>query len=95
MNRILFSLLAAMALALTFGPAHAVDILSQDEAGHMLKLTMKDGTEMTVEIAAKGELRPICEDGGCRITLEDGQFVDAKSEDIVFIDGGKIEVYVP
>ena len=95
MNRTTLSLLAGLALTAPSWSAHATDVLSQDEAGHTLTLTMKDGSEAVMEIAPKGELRPICGDSGCRITMEDGQSVDAKGTDIVIIMGGKIEVYVP
>ena len=94
MNRILFSLATAVALATASTAASAADVLSQDDVAYVLTLVAKDGTETEVEIPPRGDLRPAC-DGGCRIVMEDGQFVDAKGDDIVHIMDGKIEVYVP
>lgn len=94
MNRILFSVVSGAAVALISGAALAADVLSQDQTPYVLTLETQDGVKSTVELAALGDLRPVCEHG-CRIIMEDGQYVDAKGDDIVHIVGGKIEVYEP
>ena len=95
MTRITMSVAAAALAALLSTNAWAVDILNSDDAAHQLTLTLKDGTVLGAEIVPQGELRPICEDGGCKITMADGQFFDAKKEDIVLIIKGEISVYEP
>lgn len=85
----LFSLsAAAMSLAATF--ASATDVLSQDAVGHVLTVTTSAGPQ-AVQIASKEDLIGICE--GCIITLENGQAVEAKADDLVFIVDGVLSIH--
>lgn len=85
----LFSLsAAAMTLAATW--ASATDILSQDETGHVLTITTSAGPQ-PVQIASKEDLIGICE--GCIIALENGQAVEAKPDDMVFIVDGVLSIH--
>lgn len=65
----------------------ATDILSHDLIDHELIIT-EDELERSVELAAMGEIRDIC--NGCIISLEDGQTVIAKENDVIAIIEGKL-----
>jgi len=84
------ALVACSAITLTFAGAQATDVLSQDAKPHVLTVTSANG-QKTVEIAAKGDARNICE--GCTIALENGQMVTPKAGDIVFLDKDALEIY--
>ena len=87
---ILSALMTAATVTLTVSGAQATDIFSQESTAHVLTLTTKTGAK-TVEIAAKGEIRDVCD--GCTIALKDGQTVEPTAGDIVFLVDGKLIVY--
>lgn len=89
---VLSSLLASATVMFTVANAQATDVLSQEDVARVLTLTSKTETK-TIEVPAKGEARNLCD--GCIITMEDGQSVDAKPNNIVFLMDGKISIYEP
>lgn len=81
---------ASATVMLSFTAAQATDVLSQDDKAHNLTVTSKEGKKV-VQIAAKGEARNICD--GCTIMLENGQSVEPKAGDIVFLNKGELSIY--
>lgn len=82
---------ASATVMLSFTDAQAADLLSQSPQAHKLTVVTKDSKKV-VEIAAKGEARNIC--NGCTIMLENGQAVEPKAGDIVFLnDKGELSIY--
>ncbi|MDH3335089.1 MAG: hypothetical protein OEL50_00465 [Rhodospirillaceae bacterium] len=90
------TLSVATTIALLSVSASATDLLSQSENEYTIIITTDDGSK-TMQIAAKGELRDIC--NGCAISLEDGTIqdetaVEAGEGDIVFVtEEGKLQVH--
>lgn len=82
---------ATAALLLAGSSAQATDVLSQDDQGYELTVILDSGAK-TVAIGPKGDLRSVCSKS-CVIRMPDGQSVQVKESDIVFIIDGKISVY--
>ena len=80
---------AACIMAFAAATAGAADLYNQDDTAYQVTITTPNGVEL-LELASKTEARNICE--GCEISLPDGQNVTVKTEDIVFIEGGKLEI---
>lgn len=87
MQKLIISSIWGLALLGTIQAAQATDILNQDEVAHELTITEGDVVR-TVELAAMGDIRDVC--SGCTITLEDGQTLTAKENDIIAIVDGKL-----
>ena len=82
---------ATAAVLLAASNAQATDVLSKDDQGYELTVIFDSGTK-TVAIGPKGDLRSVCSES-CVIRMPDGQGVQVKESDIVFIIDGKISVY--
>lgn len=87
MHKFIIAGIAVTTCLFSVQDVQATDILSQDSEAHVLIIT-EDEMERIVDIEAMGEIRDVC--NGCTITLEDGQSITAKANDIVAIIDGKL-----
>jgi len=81
------AVVAATVLTLLPLGAMATTILNQDNETYAVSISSSSGAEV-IEIAPNSQQENIC--GGCDISLDDGQVIQAEADDVVVILDGAL-----
>jgi hypothetical protein len=88
MRRLLVGMVLAAATALS-SPAHATDVINQDQKGY--KITIVDGSYTTsANVGVRSSVYGLCTSGPCTFKIKGSSITAGKNEKLV-INGGQLK----